>query len=271
MSTTSIGKARLPAESNKESCSQAQKSCCSGPRHGWGRHCMQGPYSSAGVNHITQKKVFKVKSWIKKCEMEFFSVDLFRPFNQLYMPCAFPSMDLRVQHKTPASLARGTILHALVPGSVFQGMHFGPPLGFHKGRGQGQRPFLVAKTSLQGLGKSTPLPAATSHTLIGDPLEDTRPVGEGRFSEQGCMLIPMELQAVSGAQSVGPRPAIGRLLRWDSAGRLGTVGPVHKGSRHVLCSTPACIEPHRTSELASLGPLSPPGHSVRAGHPPALR
>lgn len=150
--------------------------------------------------------------------MGFFSIDLFRPFNQLYMPRAFPSMELRVQHKTPTSLARGAILHTLVPGSVFRGMHFGPPLGSHKGRGQGQRPFLMAKTSLRGLGKGAPLPAATSHTLIGDPLEDARPVGEGRFSEQGYMLIPTELQAVSGAQGVGPRPVIGRLLRWDGWG-----------------------------------------------------
>lgn len=203
--------------------------------------------------------------------MGFFSIDLFRPFDQLYMPCEFPSIEFRVQHKTPTSLARGTILHPLVPGSVFQGMHFGPPLGFHKGCGQGQRPFLVAKTSLQGLGQGAPLPAATRHTFIRDWLEDTRPLGEGHFSEQGCMLTPRELQAVSGAQGVGPGPAIGKLLRWDGAGRLGTAGTVRKGSRPVLCSTPAHIEPRKTSELASLCPLSPPGHPVRAGHPPALR
>lgn len=145
------------------------------------------------------------------------------------------------------------------------------PLGFHKGRGQGQRPFLVAKTSLQGLGKSALRQQPQSHPHWG-PAGGPEACGRGGgFSEQGCMLIPMRLQAVSGAQSVGPRPAIGRLLRWDSAGRLGTVGPVRKGSRHVLCSTPACIEPHRTSELASLGPV-PSWALVRsAGHPPALK
>lgn len=150
-------------------------------------------------------------------------------------------------------------------------MHCGAPSGFHKGCGQGQRPFLVAKTSLQGLGQGAPLPAATSHTLIRDWLEDARPVGEGHFSEQGCMLTPRELQVVSGAKGVGPGPAIGKLLRWDGAGRLGTAGAVRKGSRPMLCSTPARVEPRRTSELASLGPLSLPGHPVRAGHPPALR
>ena len=62
MSTTSVGKARLLAETNKGAYSQAQKSCWSGPRHEWGRHSMPGPYSSVGVNHITQKKVFKVIS-----------------------------------------------------------------------------------------------------------------------------------------------------------------------------------------------------------------
>ena len=58
------------------------------------------------------------RSRIKKCEMGFFSIDLFRPFDQLYMPREFLSMEFRAQLKTPTSLARGAILHALVPGSV---------------------------------------------------------------------------------------------------------------------------------------------------------
>ena len=62
MSTTGVGKARLLAERKKGACSQAQKSCWSGCGHAWGRHSTQGPYSSAGVNHITEKKVFKVIS-----------------------------------------------------------------------------------------------------------------------------------------------------------------------------------------------------------------
>lgn len=66
-----------------------------------------------------------------------------------------------------------------------------------------------------------PLPAATSHTLIGDQLENAKTSGRGVLPRAGLHAYPTELQVVSGAQEVGPRPALGRQLRQDGAWNAG--------------------------------------------------